>query len=184
MHNNKQLIALDIGNVCVKLRYDQCLKVLGYPKDIHIPQDFINVINNYECGRITTKNWLKEFQKLTQFQFSDIQLIKAYNLILGKENKEIQKLVKNTVRAGGRIIFFSNISEIHAHCIYSTLSFAHLISGAIFSFDVGEQKPHKAMYEKFEQKFGKPTLYLDDKMENLKAAVKFGSWKIKQVEDW
>ena len=181
MNNNKQLIALDIGNVCVKLRYDQCLTALGYPQDIHIPLEFIEVINNYECGNITTKDWLQEFQKLTQFKFSDIELIKAYNLILGEENKNTREFVENTVATGGRVIFFSNISEIHAHCIFSNLSFAHLITGGIFSFNVGAQKPHKTMYESFEKQFGKPTLYLDDKAENLEAAVKFASWKVKQI---
>ena len=176
----KELIALDIGNVCVCLNYDKCLETLGYDSSM-IPLSFIHTINAYECGKITTAEWLQEFRKITENKFSNIELIKAYNIILGEEIASTRELVEKTVLGGGRVIFFSNISEVHANHIFSSLSFSHLISGTIFSFQAKVQKPHINIYKSFEKKYGKPTLYLDDKVENLQAARTYNSWKVQHI---
>ena len=63
--------------------------------------------------------------------------------------------------------------------MYAKLSFAHLISGAITSFEVGKQKPHAAMYRAFEEKYGIPALYIDDRENNIQAGLNYG-WNCHQ----
>ena len=73
-----------------------------------------------------------------------------------------------------RLVFFSDTSECHIMKLYHDADFAHLVSGAVFSYEVGARKPAAAMYEAFEERYGKPCFYLDDKPENVEAGRRHG----------
>ena len=83
-------------------------------------------------------------------------------------------MVNDIVNAGFRAIFFSDTSELHLMHIYRNLPFAHLVSGGIYSFKVGSKKPEDKMYESFQEEYGRPYLYTDDKEENVAAGIKHG----------
>jgi HAD superfamily hydrolase (TIGR01509 family) len=175
-----KVIALDIGNVCVSLRYDKCFRALNLPEDTKVPDSFLETVYKLETGRITVKKWLEQFRTVTDGKFSDRELVSAYNQILGKEIDATSEFVKAAAAKGFRVIFFSNISEIHALAVYEKLSFSHLITGAVFSYETGYMKPEKEIYERFMELYGTPVLFIDDKEENRSAAEKL-NWKTKET---
>lgn len=168
-------IALDIGNVCIKIDPKRCFDALEINSSTEIPHKLMESIREMEEGKITEVQWLDVFQTVTHGRFSKNELRKAYLEILGEEIKGISDFIKDAVSKDIRLIFFSDISPIHINHIYRNLSFAHLVSGGIFSFEAGARKPDKKMYEEYERRYGKPLLYLDDKPENI-AAGKDAGW--------
>jgi len=166
---------LDIGNVCIKLAPEACAEALGFPPSVGIPSTLLNSIDEMERGIITTQQWLEHFHSITDNKFTDNQLRNAYNQLLGDEIDGIKKFLQQKLTEGYRIIFFSDISEIHLNCIFRNLSFANLITGGIYSFCTGNKKTEPGMFEAFEQTYGKPDIFLDDKSDNIKMAQKH-SW--------
>ncbi|OGV38683.1 MAG: hypothetical protein A2020_03930 [Lentisphaerae bacterium GWF2_45_14] len=169
-----KIIALDIGNVCVTLRHDRALAFLGYKVIEDVPEEFLQATEMMERGFMTEDDWLNLFRKSTGSTLKDDELRHAWNLIIGENINGMADAVKKAASKGFRMIFFSDTSELHSMRIYRTLSFAHLVSGAIFSFEEGAKKPESRMYEAFEGKYGKPCYYTDDMPQNIEAAIKRG----------
>ncbi len=170
-----QTIALDIGNVCLRIYPERCLEMLGIPPEsITIPDELMKSIIDMEEGRIDESEWLKIFQKATENQFSNHQLRKAYISILGEEIAETSNFIQKAIEKNIRLIFFSDTSPIHINNIYRNLSFANLVSGGVFSFETKSCKPNNKMYEEYEKRYGKPLLYLDDKPKNITAGIEAG----------
>ncbi len=78
------------------------------------------------------------------------------------------------VSAGFRFIYFSDTSSIHMSHFFRSNDFCHLVSGGVFSHEVGAKKPEAKMYETFERDYGKPWLYIDDRQCNIDAALERG----------
>jgi glucose-1-phosphatase len=170
----KKTIALDIGNVCIRLRPGKCAEALGLPPSIGIPEELMDSVDKIERNLISEQQWMKDFHEITDHQFTNYQLRSAYNQVLGEEIEGIKEFLQQKTEEGYRIIFFSDTSEIHINSVYRELSFANIITGGVFSFDTGAKKPEPGMYEAFEKLYGKPDIYLDDKLENIKAGRKRG----------
>lgn len=109
----------------------------------------------------------------------------GYCSVLGEEIEGIGGFVKALVKMGVKPVFFSDISRLHLSCFRGSVSFSHLVSDGIYSFEVGHLKPHVSMYEAMEQGFcagGCPVLYVDDKPENIAMAESRG-WNAFLFED-
>ena len=178
----KKYIALDLGNCCIKVDSNECLKRLGIKSIEDIPKDFLNSCEKLECGLIKQNDWLCEFRKATGGIFSDEKLIESWNSIIRDEIEGMAEVVKQITSLGYRIIILSDTSELHLNYSMSKLSFSKLLSGGIYSFEVGERKPSEKMYRKFEEKFGIPLIYADDKIENIQAASALG-WNSHHFKD-
>lgn len=169
-----KFIAIDIGGVCIDLQHAEAFKCLGYSPATPPPQEFLVATAKLECGLISDDEWLSAFRKATDGKFSDDELMHAWNIIIGPTKKGMHEIVQEITAQGFRFIYFSDTSEIHILSVYRKLSFAHLISGGIFSYKTGAQKPDSRMYEEFEKAYGKPCFYLDDKPENIEAGIRHG----------
>ena len=143
---------------------------MGLPRDSQIPPELIESIDRMERGTGDEAQWLETFRGFVGTCPDDGTLRAAYNMVLGPEIAETAEFVRERVSRGYRVIYFSDTSGAHINWIYRNLSFAHLITGGIFSFEVGAKKPESRMYETFEQKYGVPELYLDDMEKNINAA--------------
>ena len=165
-----KVIALDIGGVCINLHSDEIAKFF----DTGIPEEFTAVSNMLEKGIITRIEWLNIFHYLTHNKFSDDELLTAWANIIGEAIKDMPDLAKELVDAGYKLVFFSDTSEGHIQEVYRNLSFANLVTGSIFSYEVGSRKPHKKMYEAFEDEYGKPVFYIDDQLVNVEAGQSNG----------
>ena len=165
-----KVIALDIGGVCINLHSEEILKFF----DTDIPEEFTAVSNMLEKGIITRIEWLNIFHYLTHNKFSDNELLTAWASIIGEAIKDMPDLAKELVDAGYKLVFFSDTSESHIQEVYRNLSFANLVTGSIFSYDIGHKKRDKAMYEAFENEYGKPVFYVDDQPVNIEAGQNKG----------
>lgn len=180
-----KVIALDIGNVCLKLRFEKCLEFFGAGSLDEVPAEFMKSTDMFEKGLINRAQWLQTFGKVTGNRFSDDELVSAWNMILGEEIPGMSELIRQIISEGFRVIFFSDTSDPHMMHIRGTLSFAHLISGGIFSYEVKAKKPGDAMYLAFEHKYGKPFFYADDMADNIEGGRRhcWHSYLFKSPED-
>jgi putative hydrolase of the HAD superfamily len=169
-----KIIALDIGGVCISLHFERALKSLGYSCFDQIPIEFLAATNMLEKGKIETSDWLNIFQEATNNSFPDKELRKAWGMIIGEAIEGMPELAKELVDAGYKLVFFSDTSEIHMQEVYRNLSFANLVTGAVFSYEVGAKKPDDAMYKAFEDKYGKPVFYADDRDINIEGGNRNG----------
>ena len=53
----EKIIALDIGGVCLNIRYDLCYKYFGFKTISEIPPQFMTAIEKFESGLIDEKEW-------------------------------------------------------------------------------------------------------------------------------
>lgn len=169
-----KIIALDIGNVCVRLSQEKALGALGYKSLSEIPADFLKATELMERGLLSEDEWLATYRKCTGTDLEDDKLRSVWNLIIGDEIEGMADALRKAVAKGFRVIFFSDTSDLHINEVYRKLSFAHLVSGGIFSFKEGAKKPECRMYEAFESQYGKPSYYIDDLPQNIEAGIKRG----------
>jgi FMN phosphatase YigB (HAD superfamily) len=170
----QKVVALDIGGVCVQLRHGLCFSKFGYSSIDQIPEEFIAACDMLEKGELSDADWLNIFQEATGGKYSNDDLREIWNIIIGPDVEGMAEIAGALVAAGYKLVFFSDTSDIHALDVYRKLSFANLVTGAIFSFEVGTKKPGNAMYKAFEDKYGTPVFYVDDREENIEAARQRG----------
>lgn len=169
-----KVIALDIGGVCINLHHKKALKTLGIMSLEDVPVEFTAATNMMEKGVITAVEWSNIVRYLTEDRFSEQELRDAWSMIIGQAIEGMPELARELVEAGYKLAFFSDTSEIHVQEVYRNLSFANLVTGSIFSYEVGAKKPDDAMFEAFENKYGKPVFYTDDHPKNVEAGKKKG----------
>jgi FMN phosphatase YigB (HAD superfamily) len=170
----QKYIALDVGNCCISVSNDGCLKKIGLKNIEDVPQSFLDVCAKFECGLISTEDWLCEFRKATKERFSDKELIDAWLSIVGEEIKGMPEALKEITDSGVRVIFLSDTSEIHIKHAITKMTLPVYVSGGVYSYEVGARKPSEKMFMAFEEKYARPILYTDDREENIAAAKALG----------
>jgi len=166
-------VALDIGGVCLNLHHDKCMEYFGC-NSTESTEALMNVTEKFERGFINENEWLISFRNIIDHDFSDEEICSGWNIIIGNDIPGIAEWIREMIADGYRFIYFSDTSSLHLFEIYRKFSVAHLINGGIFSFEVKAKKPESAMYEAFEEKYGKPVLYLDDRIENIAGGKDYG----------
>lgn len=163
-------IALDIGNVCMEIHSHWWKDIFHWDA---IPAELLPHLSALECGKESVEELLTAFHRLLPGRFSDEELLHCWNLALGPEIPGMAQLVHSWQQAGYMVIFFSDTSTLHLREVFKILSFASRIDGGIYSFEVGAQKPDPAMYQAFEDAYGRPVLYVDDRFCNIEMARRF-----------
>ena len=164
-----KILALDIGNVCVKIDFNNFARNLHIPE---IPPELIALQREMECGRINDEEFFSTAEKL--LHRSKNECIDAFNKILISPVDGIGEVVSALKQYGFEARFFSDISVTHLQRTGELFPEAALVPDGIFSFSAGAQKPDEAMFAAFERSFGIPALYTDDRMELIEAARKRG----------
>ncbi len=170
------LIALDIGEVCVHLRPTACARRLGFadmPSLLASHPDLWALIVELETGRLDEDEYLQQVASLLPQPTTPEQVRQAWFELLGPEIDGVASLVAELVAGGWHPVFLSDISPFHHRCVLDILSFAHLVPAAVVSYQVGAMKPAAQMFAAFEQQHcggGLPALYFDDKPVNIAAA--------------
>ena len=170
----QKVLALDIGGVCISLHHEEALKSLGITDISDMPAEFTCATNMLEKGIITTAEWMNFIRYISEDKFSEHELRKAWTKVIGEAIEGMPELAQELVDAGYKLAFFSDTSEIHIQEVYRNLPFANLVTGSVFSYEVGCKKPDAAMYEAFENEYGEPVFYVDDTPANIEAGQKKG----------
>ena len=167
----RKIVALDIGGVCIQLRHKQFFSVLGF--DNAAPPEFQAVSNLLEKGKISCDLWLDHFQTATCHKFSNAELLKYWNSIIGYDIPGMGQVVRD-FSDRLRFVYFSNTSRLHLDEVVRKNRFGHLVSGGVYSFEAGYMKPEKEIYQIFENTYGVPAAYFDDNADNIAAASTLG----------
>ncbi len=187
-----ETIVFDFGGVLLDLyperTIDQLEEILGVRWDLTIKQnDDYKFLYDFEKGTINMETWLWNLQKqVPQNVPSPRALINAWNAMLGGWNKEKFDVLRHLKRKY-KILLLSNTNEVHLDWVYKDLVDNHEISNfeqqffdkAYFSHLIGMRKPDLEIYEFVSKDFGldiNSTLFIDDNIENVKAAKEYG-WK-------
>ncbi|MDD3953295.1 MAG: hypothetical protein PHY82_05195 [Lentisphaeria bacterium] len=167
------VIALDIGGVCIQLRHQEFLARVGLSG---FPLAFEEASAAFECGRITAQEWLRQCQERVPAlrKISTAAFWSSFCSIIGPDQPGMDELTRRWVKAGYQLIFFSNTSSVHAEEVWKKIAFAQRISGGVYSYEAGSMKPDPAIYQYFEQCYGRPVLYLDDNAANVEQGLKAG----------
>ena len=84
----------------------------------------------------------------------------------------MSELVNSLPQMGITPVFFSDISTLHLARTRELFPAEATVKDGIYSFTSGGQKPSALMFDAFESRFGRPLLYVDDRMELIAAAKK------------
>ena len=171
--DQRKLVALDIGGVCVQLHKDLCYAELGYDTEAVVPEHFLNECIKLEKGLTTNENWLNLFMETTEHRFTRTQLLRVWNNMIGFDIPGMGQAVR-ALSDRCRFVYFSNTSRLHLNEVVRKNRFGHLVSGGVFSFEAGYMKPEPEIYHIFEQTYGIPFAYFDDNVDNIEAAKKRG----------
>ena len=170
----RKTVALDIGGVSIQLRYQEAYANFGVSSPAELPAEFTALCGEYECGRISTEVWLKGFREITKFRYSENELLSIWCSVIGDTVPGMKEQIEKYAANGYDFIFLSDISETHLAETFRKCSFAHAVIGGIYSFEVGARKPDHAMFRAFENAYGRPAFYFDDRADNIESAKKFG----------
>jgi len=176
-------LALDIGGVCISLHQAKAYASLGIADLDRTPEPFERAVREYNCGRLDsagfsrfldafTKEKLPQDARLAECRSQgasalERELCRRWRLFLGKEIPETTALIRGLLARGWRVVFFSDTQPWHAEILPEIISYFGEVSGTVYSCEVGEEKPSPLMYRAFEERFGRPALYLDDRACNI-----------------
>jgi glucose-1-phosphatase len=179
MNTNIKVILFDMGRVLVKIDFDAFPNALGlFTKEQREPYRIaaMKLEYLYECGKISTEEFLDSLYVVFDSKFSKKQLLDAYNMIIVEENSEILPLVKN-VKSKFRVAVLSNTSDEHWKKSLVIAPLLQLFPEKFTSFQIGEMKPKPIVYEKVISSLGVPAneiLFIDDVQENIDGAIACG----------
>ncbi len=162
-------LALDIGNVCIRIAPELCLKMLGFDS-IAAAAELIQLERQFECGRMTAKEFQARAVKMFRGTISPEQFQQAFFAILREPVPGMEELILSLPARGIQPVFFSDISDVHLELTRKMFRGAEAVPDGVYSFKVGAMKPDPAFFTEFERRFGAPCLYVDDRKELIEAA--------------
>ncbi len=177
------VVALDIGNTCVQLCPDRVSAVLQ-GVDIS-PEFFIRGYDPHFCAFLKGEIEEQEYLELLVKEYPGkvtVQLARqALWALIGDAVPGMPELIRELHDAGSRIAFFSDMNSLHYAAFRAgTVGQFDYLQEGIFSNEVHLLKPELRMFQLFEERFGYPDLYLDDR-EDLIAAAKAHGWNAVQI---
>ena len=170
------VVALDIGNVSMKLNFDEMYRRLDTD-----PADSAAVARLWEhgaaleTGRCTVPEFLDRLYVFTHHRHTREELLDAWRCGVRESMPGMLDTVRRLAARGARFSFMSDISPIHLDQVFKYCEFAHLVSGGIYSFSAGAFKLQGyTMFEAFERRYGRPVVFFDDRVEIIEHAQEFG----------
>lgn len=178
---SSKVVVFDLGNVLLHFDFKIAANNLARHSD-GSSETILDLINQtphlyaYEKGELTSEAFFesivalcgyKESYETFRIQFADI--FDEWHVMV-----EFMRALK---ARGIPTMVFSNTNEIAASFIKQTYSFFNEFDFSCLSFEHGMMKPNTALYEKVEQilgKQGKDLFFIDDRAENVQAALKRG----------
>lgn len=166
-------IALDIGNVCIKIDHVGCYSKVGFSG--MPPEEVMQLSREYECGRLTEDEFWTAFQSFAPDRSkSRKDLENDFDSILTGVMPGMEELISTLPLFGIQPVFFSDVSARHMRLVRKMFKASAMVPDGIYSFEVGAMKPEEAMFSAFEKRFGVPALYVDDREVLINAAKKRG----------
>ena len=170
------VIALDIGNVSMKLTFDAMYRRLDVdPADSGAVAGLWEHGASLETGRCTVPEFLDRLDTLTGHRHARTELLEGWRCGVREPMHGMLETVRRLAARGVRFSFLSDISPIHLEQVFRYCEFVHLVSGGVYSFEAGAFKlDGYTMFEAFECRYGRPLAFFDDRIEIIGHAREFG----------
>ena len=167
-------IALDIGNVCVKLNHAEVFGRFGVTLDSPMVAQFKEKLKDFEFGKISGEAFFDRLAAMPECAgVSRAELRQAFDDLLSAPVDGMEELFEEFPRMGIAPAYLSDISTLHLKRSYDLFPRMADYTG-IYSFDTGCYKPDHRMFQAYEARFGKPLLYTDDRADLIAAAREYG----------
>ena len=168
-----KLLALDIGGVCLRLTPERVFQDMNLDPN-NLPDGYNKAYHDYSIGKIGSLQFAKDLQATVAPNMTLDQIHDTWMKFLDTEDFQTTRLLEALWERNWHIVFFSDTQPWHIEGLRDILSYSKRIPDAIYSCDVGAEKPSDAMYEAFESRYGKPDLYLDDRLCNIEGGLRHG----------
>ena len=176
-----KLLALDIGGVCLRLTPERVFQSMNLDPD-NLPDGYEKAYHDYSIGKIGSWQFAKDLQAIVGQSMTVAQIHDAWMKFLDTEDLNTTRLLEALWDRGWHIVFFSDTQPWHIEGLRDILSYSKRIPDAIYSCDVGAEKPSDAMFTAFEERYGRPDLYLDDRLCNIEGGLRHG-WNAVQFKE-
>ena len=170
------VVALDIGNVSMKLNFDEMYRRLDTdPADASAVARLWEHGAALETGRCTVPEFLDRLDELTGHCHTRQELLDSWRCGVRDPMPGMLETVRKLAERRVRFSFMSDISPIHLEQVFKYCGFVHLVSGGIYSFEAGAFKLQGyTMFEAFERRYGRPVVFFDDRIDIIGHARDFG----------
>ena len=174
----------DIGRVLLDFDFETSLSKL-LPDKVDHPRQRLECLltrkDDFESGAIDPDAYIEWALDIMESEAGPDEFIAAWRDIF-TPNQPMWARVRQLHSADHKLILFSNTNAIHVPWIFETWPEFELFHGDVLSFEVGQIKPHPAIYQYAIEHHGlspSETLYIDDLPENIEAgrAAGFNSWQ-------
>ncbi len=177
------VIALDIGNVSMKLNFDEMYR--RFDIDAGDPAAVGRLWEHgaaLETGCCTVPKFLDRLDDFTGHRYTRQYLLDAWRCGVREPMPGMLETVRALAAQGARFSFMSDISPIHLDQVFKYCKFAHLVTGGIYSFEAGAFKLQgRVMFDAFERRNGRPLVFFDDRVEIIEHARGLG-WNAIQFQ--
>lgn len=173
-----KFIALDIGNVCIRIEPRRALTTLGLNE---APPELLRATLDFESGKLGEAEFMFRASAACGARFTEKELRNAFRAILIEPMPGMSELVLSLPARGIQPVFFSDISVSHLAQVREMFPGALAVPEGVYSFDAGALKPGEAMFARFENLYGRPLRYFDDRPELIAAATERG-WRAVRFE--
>lgn len=174
-------VIFDVGMVLVDFKWREYLKTFNFTEEIY---------NKVANAMFLSKEW-NEYDRSI---LSDEETVKSFIKNAPDVEKEIREVFKNVGNAiitfeyssawinelknkDYKVYILSNYARRTYELTKKQLSFVKLCDGAVFSFEINKIKPETEIFYELIRRYNiKPedSVFLDDNINNVKAAVKLG----------
>lgn len=183
MTQNITAVVFDLGKVLLDFNYDLVIQRVanntnGAANQVRQLLIETSLLGDYESGRITSEVFHQQLTTTLNQQIPYPRFREQFADIFSPIPEMIQAqqhLASHNIPT----YIFSNTNEIAITHIRERYPFFNHFTGYILSYEVGTMKPQPAIYQALENLANTPPqslLYLDDRPENVEAALARG-WK-------
>lgn len=174
-------IFFDLGSVLINLDKERCIQSfnkLGIKNIENLIENSFKrgMFYQIEKGEISSENFRNEIRKYSENSLSDEEIDAAWNnFLLDIPEKTLEML--QFLKKKRRIFLLSNTNKIHFDFIDEKYSLSRYFERCFLSYELNEAKPDCGIFEKvleFSKVNSKKSLFIDDNLQNLQTANKFG----------
>lgn len=185
---NINTFIFDLGGVLLDLEEDASFRQLASLSTLEYETAYQKLRNAdffevYEMGKISAETFRNEIRDLLQTQANNAAIDNAWNaMLLTIDPKRLELLQQ--LRKDHTVLILSNTNGIHVTGFNKILldvsgkgGLEHFADRVFFSHDMGMRKPNTDIYEevlRVTETNASRSLFLDDKLENLKGAEAVG----------
>jgi glucose-1-phosphatase len=179
-----KVVVFDLGKVL--LHFDFSIAVAAFASKCSRPITEIapwfmesRLLLDYETGLITTEEFYETIRSETGYTGS----LADFDAAFGPIFTVIEPMVafqKRLKAVGIPTYIFSNTNDMAIRHIREEYPFFNEFDGYVFSYEVKSMKPDVKIYEEVERvtgRSGSDIFYIDDRLENIEAAVPRG-WRV------